>query len=379
MQHRVYLQYDNIVSPLGFTTADNFTHVLAGKSGLATTTIAGAQALQVCAGIVANGPLQNAFHHISSNPAYTRFEKLCILSMHQAISNSGVDSASPRTAVIISTTKGNIDMLYPNSYPSIPAERLYLASAAQAIAKYFSSNNQPVVISNACISGVMAIVTGMRMIKFGQYDHVIACGGDIINEFTASGFQSFKALSDEPSKPFDKDRTGLNLGEAFGTVVLSKTPADIEIFGGAASNDANHISGPSRDGSGLKIAINKALTDSGKSVMDIDFVSAHGTATPYNDEMEAIALDSLGLAEKPVNSLKGYFGHSLGGAGLVETIISTQTIRQGKIPATLGYHKHGVSRPISVVRETLSKPTNHVLKTASGFGGCNAALIFGKA
>lgn len=367
----VYISATNIISPLGNTTAANFAQIVAGNTALKHTIIPGAKPIEVCAAIIPN----------SSIPEYalpyTRFEKLLIVSITDALAQAGIDAASPRTAFVFSTTKGNIDMLQEGFYKNIHPKRIYLSHAAKAVSQHFGNPNVPIVVSNACISGVMALVTGARMLRTSQYDHVVACGGDIINDFTASGFQSFKALSDEPCKPFDQLRKGLNLGEAFGTVVLSAQPiaGAVQLLGGASSNDANHISGPSRDGGGLKIAIAAALRESGLTAPKIDMVSAHGTATPYNDEMEAIALDDLGLAHAPVNSLKGYLGHTLGGAGLVETIMSARALQEQMLIKTLGYETHGVSRPINVTTATLPHHLTNCLKTASGFGGCNGALI----
>ncbi len=144
---------------------------------------------------------------------------------------------------------------------------------------------------------------------------------------------------------------------------------------GAISNDANHISGPSRTGEELSMAINKALA---QAKTDVDFISAHGTATPYNDEMEAKAFCLSGLQEVPLNSMKGNFGHTLGAAGLIESIMCIESLRQDIILPSLGYAEHGVSQPIKVNRQAVEKPLNACLKTASGFGGCNAAVVFGK-
>jgi len=135
------------------------------------------------------------------------------------------------------------------------------------------------------------------------------------------------------------------------------------------------ISGPSRDGGGLKIAITAALKKSNLYATDIDMNSVHGTATPYNDEMEAIALDDLGLGQVPTTGLKGYFGHTLGGAGLVEAIMSAQALKEQKLLKTLGYENHGVGRGINITTATQPHQMATCLKTASGFGGCNAALI----
>lgn len=375
MLQPIYIAADNIVSPLGLTTAANFEQVVAGYTGIAPVSIPGAKPIEVYASIIQQAAVDEASKHINS--PYTRFEKLAIASITDALQQSGIDASSSRVGLVLSTTKGNIDMLHTGLYPNIDPDRIYLAQAAKAIARHFNNPNTPLVISNACISGVMAIIAAARMLRSGQFDYVIACGGDIINDFTASGFQSFKALSEMPCKPFDANRTGLNLGEAFGTMVLTATPIEgaMQILGGASSNDANHISGPSRTGSGLKLAISAALKQYNLSANQIDTISAHGTATPYNDEMEAIAFDDLGLAHAPINSLKGYFGHTLGGAGIIESIISAHALKNQKLIKTFGYETHGVSRPIKVIDKTESQPITTCLKTASGFGGCNAALI----
>jgi 3-oxoacyl-[acyl-carrier-protein] synthase-1 len=213
----------------------------------------------------------------------------------------------------------------------------------------------------------------------GLYKNIVVAAGDIVSEFTLSGFKAFNALSDEPCKPFDADRKGINLGEAAAAIVLSTEQmksSDIKIINGASSNDANHISGPSRSAEGLYQSVMHTIENFPAD--QIDFVSAHGTATLYNDEMEAIAFSRAGLLNIPINGLKGYYGHTLGAAGLVETIISLESLRQNKLIATAGFEKKGVSENIQIISKTESKEINTVLKTSSGFGGCNASILFSK-
>jgi 3-oxoacyl-[acyl-carrier-protein] synthase-1 len=176
-------------------------------------------------------------------------------------------------------------------------------------------------------------------------------------------------------------RDGLNLGEGAGTIILStnkKYGDNIKVLGGAVSNDANHISGPSRTGEELAFAINNALKDAGKQPSDIDFISAHGTATVFNDEMEAGALTLAGLQSVPLNSLKGNYGHTLGAAGLIESIISIQSLKQGVILPTYGYQENGVTNAVNICSLATRVDAHNFIKTASGFGGCNAAVIFGR-
>jgi 3-oxoacyl-[acyl-carrier-protein] synthase-1 len=205
-------------------------------------------------------------------------------------------------------------------------------------------------------------------------------GADVISKFVLSGFQSFQAISTGHCKPFDINRTGINSGEGAATIVLSSLPqgAAIKITGGSVSNDANHISGPSRTGQELCIAINKAISDADLSEKDINYISAHGTATLYNDEMEALALNLANLQSVPVNSLKGYYGHTLGAAGLIESVVAVHSMKEDIVLPSIGFSEMGVSKPINISTGLQKLSLTHCLKTASGFGGCNAAIIFSK-
>jgi 3-oxoacyl-[acyl-carrier-protein] synthase-1 len=209
-------------------------------------------------------------------------------------------------------------------------------------------------------------------------------GADIVSEFVVSGFQSFKSLSFGPCKPFDIGRDGLNLGEGAGTLMLTSDAGHVQdtqkicACGGASSNDSNHISGPSRTGEGLYIAVQKAMDATNTTAENLDYISAHGTATPYNDEMEAKAFTLAGIENVPVNSYKGYFGHTLGAAGVIETALSVHSMRANVLFNTLGFNELGVPDVINVIKGLKNRTVNKVLKTASGFGGCNAALVLCK-
>jgi 3-oxoacyl-[acyl-carrier-protein] synthase-1 len=229
----------------------------------------------------------------------------------------------------------------------------------------------------------MSLIVARRLISIGQFDYAVVVGADVLSRFVVSGFESLHALSPEKCRPFDAQRKGINLGECAAGVVLgtdedSTVGPRIYIAGGGLSNDANHISGPSRTGEELALAIAQALEESGKKAEEIDFISAHGTATLYNDEMEAKAIHIVNMEEKPLNSLKGYFGHTLGAAGVLETILSAESLRQNQLLATAGFARIGVSQPVNVIRESARHPMDTCLKLASGFGGCNAAIVLHK-
>ncbi|MDB5286289.1 MAG: fabF 2 [Mucilaginibacter sp.] len=373
----VYVVADNIVSPLGKTTVDNFSALKTGETAVKQHADEAISNQPIFASLFDKG--QDFYE--DTEQKYTRFERLLIASVGGALQGSDINVGDEKTVLILSSTKGNISLLETeNNAPELKA-RISLSASAKLIAEHFGFKNQPVIISNACISGVLAIITGMRLLRTGQYENAVIMGADVISKFIVSGFQSFQALSKEVCKPFDQSRDGLNLGEGAGTIILStnkKYGDNIKVLGGSVSNDANHISGPSRTGEELAFAINSALKDASRQASDIDFISAHGTATVFNDEMEANAITIAGLQNVPLNSLKGNYGHTLGAAGLIESIISIQSLKQGLVLPTYGYQENGVTNAVNVCSSAIQVDADSFIKTASGFGGCNAAVIFGR-
>jgi 3-oxoacyl-[acyl-carrier-protein] synthase-1 len=250
--------------------------------------------------------------------------------------------------------------------------REYLPQFARAVGNYFRCANIPLVVSNACISGLLAMIIAKRFIQSGNYDEIIVCGADLVTAFTLSGFRSFNALSPGPCRPFDADRAGINLGEAAASVHISARESEICFAAGASANDANHISGPSRAGDGLFQAVSQTMATQKLP----SFISAHGTATEYNDEMESAAFFRAGISDLPVNSLKGYYGHTLGAAGVLESILSVQAMKKNVLIRSQGYGKKGTTHLNHVITETISAEVKSCIKTTSGFGGCNAAALY---
>lgn len=304
----------------------------------------------------------------------TWFETLCVLSVQEAVFNSKIDFSTSKNLFILSTTKGNIELI------DTPDDvRLPLQTTAQRILKACGIDAFPLVVSNACISGVSAIITAQRFLVAGEYENAIICGADIITEFVAKGFQALNATADGYSKPYDASRNGINLGEAAATVVLSTSHfSTIQVKGGSVSNDANHISGPSRTGAELAKTAELALAESEIQATDLAFISAHGTATVFNDEMESKAFELAGLSEVPLQSLKPHFGHTLGAAGVLESIISIKALKEGIVLPSLNYNEYGVSGKITVNQKNQAVYQRNILKTASGFGGCNASVVYSK-
>ncbi|MGC5744704.1 beta-ketoacyl synthase N-terminal-like domain-containing protein [Chryseobacterium sp. NFX27] len=376
MKKETYITDYNCVTPLGFDVASNWNHLVEGKSGVALhKVIENHEAFY--ASIIDTEKLEEEFKTNFDNPDFTRLEKMFLLSLKPLVEKHEI---TEETAFILSTTKGNISLL--KNQAELP-EGVYLSNLAQKIADYFGFKTKPVVVSNACVSGVMAIAVAKNMIQAGKYKDAFVIAGDEVSEFVISGFNSFQAIGTEPCKPYDKNRNGINIGEAAAATYITSAPNKNENFrfkisGDSAVNDANHISGPSRTGDGLYASIKSAMTEANVTSEQIDFVSAHGTATIYNDEMEAIAFNRMELQNIPLNSMKGYYGHCLGASGLLESIISMESARHGILIPSKNFEETGVSQPLNIIKENQFAAIQYILKTASGFGGCNAAIVFEK-
>ena len=422
---------NNIISPLGMSTAVNYAAVKAGQSALTRYEDKWGLPEPFVASLVDRDKVEQAFAALADNRKYTFFEKMIILSASRAIQEAGINTALERVLFILSTTKGNVFLLDKRE-TGFPEERVLLGAAARQMTDFFNNPNPPMVVSNACISGVCAQIEAMRNLENGCFDYVVVVGCDVQSAFIVSGFQSFKALSPEPCKPFDANRCGLNLGDAAATIIYTRKdtvgPDEWVACRGAIRNDANHISGPSRTGEGSYRALKVALGDAAATIIytrkdtvgpnewvacrgairndanhisgpsrtgegsyralkvalgDVDpdqiaVINTHGTATVYNDEMESVAIERAGLSQVPVNGLKGYYGHTMGAAGILETILSMYAIDEHNILATKGYETLGVTHPLVVSNQNHTTDKRMFIKLLSGFGGCNAALLFAK-
>jgi len=376
MMNEVFITGTNCITPLGFDVTTNIDNIVNGVSGIRQHQHLTKMGLPFYAAAVDNAELDKAFAAISSESSYSRLEKMMILALSPIV-RTFQKPLNDKTAFILSTTKGNIAAL-ENTDGHI--ESAHLSQLAKNVAAFFQFSAEPIVISNACVSGVLAISVAKRLIQSGMYENAFVVAGDELTEFVLSGFSSFQAMSDEPCKPYSKNRKGVTLGEATAAVLVTSNceNAKAKIIGDGSINDANHISGPSRTGEGLFRSIESAMKEAKIGPQQIDYISAHGTATPFNDEMEAVALNRLHLQNVPMNSLKGFYGHTLGASGLLETVIGIESLLQNKLFQSLGYDESGVSQSINVIEKTSEKNIQYFLKTASGFGGCNTAVIFEK-
>lgn len=362
---------DNIISPLGSTSAANYAAVKAGKTALSAHSCA---EIGIKEDFVASmlTPEQRAAIAVAG---LSHFEAKVVASVTKAVATTTVDLTDPRVVLILSTTKGNIEQI------ATPSGNIHIGESAARIAAHLGMRSTPIVVCNACISGLSAIILADRLLSQGQYDYAVVCGTDNIGRFVVSGFQSLKALSPQQCRPFDMERMGLNLGEAVATMVLaakhaSASAAGWQVCGEAVRNDAFHISAPSKKAEGQYLCLEQILQHT--AVKDLAFINLHGTATLFNDQMESVAVERAGLSDVPANSLKGYFGHTLGAAGILETIISIKAADDHTVLATRGFEELGVSGKVNLSASNASTGKSAFVKTLSGFGGCNAAALIAK-
>lgn len=361
-----YIIADNIISPLGETSEDNYLSVKSGRSGIR------AYEPGTC----------NIPEGFYASLLFEDFETLALRSAQKAIANAQktivnarLELKGKRTAFILSSTKGNIE------------ENISLADSAQRIASQLGIDSKPIVVCNACISGLSALILGNRLIDSDLYDAAIVCGCDTPRQFILSGFQSLKALSPEPCRPFDMERMGLNLGEAAATLILSKNPIQGNSWrmgDGFIRNDAFHISTPSKTADGLYLSLQRTLESFTKEISStckqinmkehLAFINAHGTATLFNDQMESVAIGRAGLSDLPANAYKSFWGHTMGAAGILETIISMKAIDDDTILGTRGFSELGVSEKMNICTENRPTDKKGFIKMLSGFGGCNATI-----
>ena len=353
----IYKLADNITSPLGDTTADNLEAVRQYRTALSLH-----QLWDMPEPFMGSLFAEGRFAHKD-------FKTAVIASVSEALSQlTWLDVASPRVGLVLSSTKG--DTTGPDGET--------FAESARNIAHAVGLTTEPVTVSNACISGLSAQIDAMRMLESGMFDTVIVAGCDIQSKFIVSGFQSFKALSKDECRPFDEDRNGLNLGEAAATIVYGiDKPSDAKVWAmtkGAIRNDAFHISGPSRTAEGSYRALR--LVTEGEDIDSLACINAHGTATLYNDDMESNAIHRAGLTSVTVNSLKGYYGHTMGAAGLLETIVMMHAVAEGWIPGTRNYNASGTCYELKMSGSHIATDKKIFVKLMSGFGGCNAAALY---
>lgn len=322
-------------------------------------------------------------------PAALRWRELSEFAFKEAVKDAAIDS-SIINGINLGTVLGGIHAgqeAWRAGKTGLPAE-YHLYGGADYLARKFCIKGPANTISTACASGTDAIGSAYRAIVWGKADVMIAGGADALSEFAFAGFNCLKAMTRTGTvKPFSKNRDGLALGEGACFLVLEELGLAQRrgarvyglVTGYASRADANHLTAPDREGRGLASAMEAALKEAG--VAKPDYINAHGTGTPYNDAMETKAIKlALGKAayDTPISSIKAMLGHSFGAGGALEAAACLLAIKHGKIPPTINYEEKDPDCDLDYVPNTArDAKIMTALSTSAGFGGQNAAIVFG--
>lgn len=332
---------------------------------------------------------------ISVREAYTRSTLLALVAVREALANAGIDPADGyRTGLISATTVGGMDATeaFYEDYLVSKVHQHFIPThpsgySTEQIARHIGVTGFVTTISTACSSAANAIMLGARMIKAGLLDRAIVGGTDCLSKFTINGFNSLMIYADSHCRPFDENRNGLNLGEAAAYLVLeapelarqrSETPiAYLTGYGNA--NDAFHQTASSDDGEGAYLAMRKALEVARLDAADVDYINAHGTATPNNDLAEGQALLRVFGSKEAVpafSSTKAFTGHTLAAAGAIEAVISILALQHQVVFPNLNFSQPIATLDLVPQTQLLSKKIDHVLSNSFGFGGNCSTLLF---
>jgi len=328
------------------------------------------------------------------NPSVTRTSLLALHAVGEAIQDSGLTNqeiVSAETALVGATTVGGMcltDELYSDALAKdkgTPYLSSYdYASVALAIQQRYGISGEISTINTACSSSANAISYGARLIRHGFARRVIVGGAESLAKFTINGFNALNILSSKPCAPFDRDRSGLNLGEGAAFLVLEKeedlhgkkTYAMLSGFGN--KNDAYHPSSNSPEGTGPYLSMKEALENSGLAAGEIDYINAHGTGTENNDETESRAMIRLFEKVPSFSSTKSFTGHTLGAAGAMEAVYSILNLFHQEIYPSLSFLNPIPETGLTPVLSYSGKPMKHVMSNSFGFGGNCSTLIFSK-
>ncbi len=395
----IYITGLGIISGIGGNVAETLLSVRQGKTGIGRLSLfdsAHKNSIYVSEVKYDNAEL-NRLIGLSKNMTLSRTALLGMKAVGEALSDAGIEMDDRENiALVSSTSTGGMDLsedFYRKMKTGRKARLRYVIShdcgdSTERIASHYGLMHMCTTVSTACSSAANAIMFGARLIRQGLADRVVAGGTDALTLFTLNGFRSLMILDSAPCRPFDHTRAGLNLGEGAGYVVLEseqslsrsgRKPYCI-LTGYGNANDAYHQTASSPEGNGPYSAMNKALTISGLSPDDIDYVNTHGTGTVNNDLAEGRAMTRLFGGRLPMfSSTKAYTGHTLGAAGGIEAVLSVLAIRHGMVYPNLNFDHPMNELPIIPQTELLTgKPVSHVISNSFGFGGNCTTLIFSK-
>ena len=326
-------------------------------------------------------------------PAVDRTFHLAMAAVRQALDEAGLCPlpAGFRLGVCLGTTVACQlnDIAFYAEYratgnPALDAaERFASGSLSERVARKVRACGPVMTVVNACSSGTDALGVALSWLRADLCDAVLAGGADELSAIPASGFFALGVTSPKPCRPFDRERQGLNLGEGAGVAVLERAACAVRRgravslvaagFGGAS--DGHHLTAPHPEGLGLELAVRAALKDAGVGPEAVDFVNAHGTATKENDRIEGGVLARVFGPEVRAVSTKGYTGHTLGAAGGIEAVFTALALREGWIPASIGFETRDEAIPFAPLTEATPVVGRYAVSTSLAFGGNNAALV----
>ena len=308
-------------------------------------------------------------------PAFELPTAAAVVAGAEALAEAGISDASD-TGLILATTKAEMTgLMCEGSGYGLPMR------LARRIAAELRLGCVHAAVSSACASGLTALALAERRIRIGEVERVLVVGVDALNESTLAGFGGMHILDPEPCRPFDMGRRGLSLGDGSGAILLSRHEHEsvgVRIAGHGGANDAIHVTGCDRTGGGLRRAVQRALVDAGMQSADLDLIQLHGTGTVANDASEALGLvAAFGGRTAPAFGIKAQTGHTLGAAGLIESLAAVAALQRQEVPANLGLEEPGVDPRLELVRENTAVPgARRALKVNGGFGGVQQAVVF---
>lgn len=403
-KHRVVITGVGLITPLGHNVTDTWSAILAGKSGVGPWTMLdrGEHALGAICEVKAFDP--NDYMDRKEARRRDRFQQLATVAANEALRHAGLtitDENRERVGIILGTGVGGIQTLVEQEHVVIEkglrrispfAITMIMPNGASGmLAIDYGIHGPSTTITTACAAGADAVGHAFKAVQRGEIDAVLTGGSEsILASVAIGGFERAGATTTKETQtpqPFDKNRDGLVVGEGAGMLVLESLAhaqargATIlaEIAGYGQTTDAYHITAPSEGGSGAARAIRKALQDAGMTPADIDYVSAHGTATPLNDASETAALKAaLGANayKVAVSSTKSMTGHIMGATGAIESVFCALAIRDQILPPTINYSTPDPACDLDYVpNEARPARVRACLNNAFGFGGHNAVLV----
>ena len=395
--HRVKVEVSGVgcICSAGLTTSEVMQSLYAGKRVVGKSSIIKSTIENEYPVFEINSDLETLLGKACNDA--TRTTKLAYIAVIEALEQAQLSGSllkRLKVGVCLGTTVGttlNDENFYraflSKKYPDIkPVVKFRNNNPGLYISNIFKLDGPVITVTNACSSSADAIGIAKSWIENGQCDVAIAGGTDELSRITYLGFISLMITAKEACRPFDLNRTGLNLGEGAGIVILEnaellqkrKVTSLGQIVGYANCSDAHHLTGPHPDGEGLRRAIKQIIDYSGIEVEQVGFVNAHGTSTPDNDRIEGTALKDLMPHRPPVVSTKAYTGHTLGAAGGIEAVLTIQALLDQKLPATAGFVENDQECGITPTTVNTPVTAEYALSNSLAFGGTNSVLLLGR-